>query len=597
MEETREQQRLYFFFQGLVYSYVCLEILLFANWLELEIPPFINELEVTLRRITLFQNLFYSKAFSVLLVLIVTAGSKPRRSLYPISMLKSAGVLLFGLGLMGMSVLLYGEFFQVVVQTLRSECYAISSFAGIILTHVGLDNLQKSIRHRLRQDLWNRENESFPQCMRRISSKYSVHFRLKYYYQGRRRKGWVNITNPFRGTMVIGTPGSGKSYSIIVPYMKQVLAKGFSCVIYDFKYPDLTELAYASYQKHRNGALKNHQFHVVNLSDPSLSVRVNPLDPAYISTLPQAVETAEALIYALKKSDNVGGSDQFFTQSAINMLAAVIYYLVQHEGGTHSHFPGVLSFLQLDYEEQFVRLKEVPEVLPLINPFISAYKKGAMDQLEGQLGTLRINLARLATSEVYQVFSKNEVNLRINHLDSPSILILASSPETQEINSACYALLINRLIKLMNQKRRLPSALIIDEVPTLYIHRLENLLATARSNKVAILLGLQELPQFRQQYGRQAAETICAVIANVIAGQVQNKETLDWLERLFGKITQLKRGINLDRNRYGMSVFEQLDYAIPASRIAKLSTGEFAGRLAINNASEIPLFCGKVIPK
>lgn len=261
------------------------------------------------------------------------------------------------------------------------------------------------------------------------------------------------------------------------------------------------------------------------------------------------------------------------------MLAAVIYFLARHAQGKFSTFAHVLSFLQLDYERMFVLLEQELEVRPLVAPFISAYKQGAKDQLEGQLGTLRINLARLATKEVYWVFSEGEVDLRINDPAKPGILVLASSPETQEINSACYALITNRLTKLINQKNRLPCALIIDELPTLYIHRLENLLATARSNKVAVLLGLQELPQFRQLYGKLAAETICAVVANVISGQVRNKETLEWLQEVFGKIKQLKRGINLERYSYSVSTSEQMNFVIPAAKMAGLSTGEFVGSL------------------
>ncbi|MCK5280238.1 MAG: type IV secretory system conjugative DNA transfer family protein, partial [Cyclobacteriaceae bacterium] len=425
------------------------------------------------------------------------------------------------------------------------------------------------------------ENESFDQERRKINSPFSINVPMKFYYRHKMQKGWLNIINPFRGTLLIGTPGSGKTYSIIVPTIKQHLAKRFSMVVYDFKYPELAKVAYYHYRKQlKKGKLANFNFHVVNLNQLEKSRRVNPLKGEYITTMASAIETAEALIEALRKTDKSHGADQFFSQSAINFLSAIIYYFSRYEKGKYSTLAHVMAFTNHSYEEIFDTLHKAPELESLLAPFQSAYEKRAFDQLEGQIGTLRINLSRLATKETYWIFSGDDVPLKISDPKNPAVLVIANDPETQSINSACYSVVLNRLIRQLNQKGNLPCSMVIDEVPTVYIHKIENLLATARSNKVSILLGLQELPQFRQQYGREVAETICSVAANVLSGAVRHKDTLMWLEKLFGKVRQVRNGISVDRHRTSINMNEYMDFLIPASKIANLKTGELVGHIA-----------------
>ncbi|RYZ16229.1 MAG: type IV secretory system conjugative DNA transfer family protein, partial [Sphingobacteriales bacterium] len=300
----------------------------------------------------------------------------------------------------------------------------------------------------------------------------------------------------------------------------------------------------------------------------------------YIRSLADAGETAEGLVEALKKGDKAGGSDQFFTQSAINFLAACVYFLSKYENGRYSSPPHVLALLNCTYEEIFNTLFTEPELASLLSPFVSAWRAKAFDQLEGQVGTLKIFISRLATKEVYWVLSGDDFDLKISDKDKPGVLVLANDPNTQNINSACYSIVLNRLTKLINAKGNLPSALIIDEVPTLFIHKVENLIATARSNKVAVLLGLQELPQFQSQYGKDTAATIISVIGNVISGSVRNKETLEWLERLFGKSKQRGESLSIDRNKTSLSLNEKLEVLIPAGKIASLNAGEMVGVIA-----------------
>lgn len=345
--------------------------------------------------------------------------------------------------------------------------------------------------------------------------------------------------------------------------------------------PDLGQISYYHYLLGKQqGRLAGFDFHVINLTQVESSRRINVLRSDYILTLADAGETAEALVEALKKGDKSGGSDQFFTQSAVNFLAACIYFFSQFEGGRYSTFPHVLSFLNCSYEQIFTVLFSNPELKSLLSPFATAYQAKAFNQLEGQIGTLKVFISRLATKETFWVFSGDDFNLKISSSESPSILVLANDPNTQNINSACYSVVLNRLTRLINSKGNLPSALIIDELPTLFVHRIENLIATARSNKVAVLMGLQELPQFQQQYGKDTATTITSVIGNVLSGSVRNKETLEWLERLFGKVKQQSESLSIDRTKTSLSLSEKLEPLIPAGKIASLKAGELVGMLA-----------------
>src|SRR5690606_38760783 len=334
-----------------------------------------------------------------------------------------------------------------------------------------------------------------------------------------------------------------------------------------FKFPDLGKIAYYHFLlAKQQGRMKNYRFHVINLNDVSKSNRINPLRPAYVRTLAEAQEISTTLVQALKEGDKAGGSDQFFTQSAINFLASSVYFLAKYQNGKYSSMPHLMAFLNRSYEEIFTALKTNVELPSLLSPFMSAFEKKAYDQLEGQLGTLKIFISRLATKESFWVFSQDDFNLKISDPKHPAVLVLANDPITQGINSALYALVVNRITSLLNSKGNLPSAIIADEAPTLYIHNVQNVIATARSNKVGVILGLQELPQFKQQYGEKTAESISSIIGNILSGSVRNKQTLDWLQTMFGKVKQAGESLSIDRNKTSINLNERLDALIPAGK-------------------------------
>jgi hypothetical protein len=582
MEETREQQKLHGFMQCGIYISILLEASVFVYHKAPFWGFFISPLD-KIGHIVIYSQLLYSKLATLSLICLVSIGTLAKKDteldpkkhiVYPLA----AGIVLF-FGSMVFQGRASPEAFAYT--SWYNLAYLLCSFAGAVLVSFSMDNISKMISSGLGKDKWNTEAESFMQPVKKIDTPYSVNIPMLFYHDRKVRKGWINLCNVFRGTIVIGTPGSGKSFSVVNPFIRQLIAKEFAVCLYDFKFPDLGQIAYYHYLKAKqDGKLKGYTFHVLNLNDPEKSRRINPWRSDYIRSLADAAETAEGLVEALKKGDKSGGSDQFFTQSAINFLASCIYFLSKYNDGKYSSLPHVLAMLNRSYEEIFNALVSEPELRSLMSPFMSAYNAKAFDQLEGQIGTLKVFISRLATKETYWVFSGDDFDLKISDKNTPGILVLANDPNTQNINSACYSIVINRLTKLINTKGNLPSALIVDEVPTLFVHKVENLIATARSNKVAVLMGLQELPQFNQQYGKDTAATITSVVGNVLSGSVRNKETLEWLERLFGKSKQIGEGLSIDRNKTSTSLNEKLEVLIPAGKIASLSAGEMVGVIA-----------------
>ncbi|KAA5539148.1 type IV secretory system conjugative DNA transfer family protein [Adhaeribacter rhizoryzae] len=586
MEESSELKKLHSFLQGFVYFVLFLEFLIFL-FAEAGFTASIQPVLSKLQRIGIYQDIYYAKAFTFLLILMVAIGTKARKNLNFNPVKHIFLPLLMGLVFFFGSVYFY---FHQTTKILAFEvtwydaAYMVLSLVGAVMINMALDNISKHIQSGLMKDRFNIENESFAQSQQLMETPFSINIPMLYYHQRKINKGYLNIVNPFRATLLIGTPGSGKSYSIVNPFIKQMLAKGFAMAIYDFKFPDLGKMAYYHYLLNKKkGPLKDFKFHVINFNSVAHSRRFNPLKPKYLPTLADATETAEALLQSLMKSDKESGVAQFFTQSAVNFLASCIFFLSRHQGGKYSTFPHVLAFINLGYDEIFEMLFSEPQLISLLSPFRSAYQHKAFDQLEGQIGTLKINVGRLATRETFWVLSGDDFELKITDPNNPAVVVIANDPATQSINNACNALILNRMTKLINSKGNLPCGLIIDESPTLYVHKVENLIATARSNKIAVLLGLQELPQLKQQYGQETADSICSVAANVISGSVRNKDTLDWLEKLFGKVRQQREGISIDRSSTSMSMNEEMGDLIPASKIATLAAGEVVAQVAFDN--------------
>ncbi|MHA6727129.1 TraM recognition domain-containing protein [Chryseobacterium sp. A301] len=586
MQEQIHQLKIYGFFQKMVYGLVVMETLCVV-YLDTKIPIF-SDVLLGLSYLYIFFPPFYAKIWTLILICIVAVGTKARKKsdlkiwkaiVRPIFlglffMAASVFILLSFQGKKGPE-LFYGFY-------LMHAFYALFSLLGALFVQVGADSISKFVQGKLGKDRFNTEQESFKQNEELIGNATSINLPYKYRHGSKMRRGWVNL-DPFRGTLVIGTPGSGKSFGVIAPAIRQMVSKEFSLCLYDFKFPDLAQIAYYHHlqQKKQNPGY-THSFHVVNLNEVEKSRRINPLQKKYVPNLAMAQEMAESMVFSLQKggSANSGGADQFFTQSAVNFLSACIYFLASQKQGKYSSLPHLLSFLNKSYEEIFSVLFTEPELHSMLAPFKSAYDNRAFDQLEGQVGTLRVLLSRLSTKESYWVFSGEEVNLKITDQNDPSVLVLASSPETEGINSALYASVLNRVLRVINQKGNLPAGIIADEFPTIYIHKIDSVVATARSSKIAVMLGLQELPQLKQLYKREVADTICSVMGNILCGSVRDRHTLEWLERLFGKIKQKSYSESYSSQGTSFSSSEKMDTMIPAGKIASLRTGEMVGMIA-----------------
>ncbi|OCA69124.1 mobilization protein [Chryseobacterium artocarpi] len=585
MQESKEQQKIYGFFQKAVYMLVLTECsIIFFGGTQIPILP---KLLKSFAKMPFLFPPRNAKFAELILIILIAIGTKPKKN-QNINITTS-----IILPIIGGLLMIFGSL-SFIEDTFRIDSFAITpyfnmyqavyallSFSGVLITLLGADNISKIMKNKLGKDRWNIEEESFDQNKELITTDFSINIPYLFYYNKRMNNGWINI-NPFRGTLVIGTPGSGKSFGIINPAIRQMINKGFCLCIYDYKFPDLGKIAYYHYQlKRQREKDYKYEFAVINLNEVEKSKRVNPLRKEYLSTLAEAQEIAEAMVSSLQKGGGSGGgSDQFFTQSAINFLASCIAFLAKYEDGKFSTLPHLLSFMNRSYEEIFNTLFTNIELHSLLSTFKSAFDNRAFDQLEGQIGTLKIFLSRLATKESFWVFSGDEVNLKISNRENPTIIVLASDPNTQDINSALYSTILNRLLKQINSKGNLPSGIVADELPTIYIHKIDNLIATARSNKVAVLLGLQEIPQFRQFYKKEVADTITAIIGNILSGSARDKSTLDWLEKVFGKVKQKTQSMSINNNQTTVSIQEKMDNLIPAGKIAGLKTGEMVGIIA-----------------
>ena len=680
-EETREQQQMYNYFRSCIYVFLIIEIVMnLPITADNRITQFILDL---LGRFKVFNSVAGCKMIELVCICVVCIGTKAKKALkfnvktmviYPV---------LAGLTLVGLCFIFHGVPLGMEMMGFPANriIYAFCSIAGTMLVHQGLDGIAKYYNHRVGEDRFNFENESFQQSEKKVENPYSVNIPMIYYYKRKMHNGFINITNPFRATIVLGTPGSGKSFGIIDPFIRQHSAKGFAMMVYDYKFPTLAKTLFYQYCKNkRNGKLPNNcGFRIVNFTDVEYSNRINPIQRKYIPDLAAASETAATLLASLNKGggEKKGGSEAFFTNSAENFLAAIIYFFVNlhptgfkdgkklkrfiaYEGkkleivirnwfdynaiddkgevvldfiddqsrnhsidedgmfvdlngysytkrtgetvridrcwyedehgnevepdtitGEYSDMPHVLSFLGHGYKEIFDILMQDDKIASLMAPFKSAFENKANDQLEGMVGTLRVNAARLVSPEAYWVFTGDDFDLKISDPENPSYLIIANDPEKEQVIGSLNALVLNRLITRVNSNGNIPVSIIVDELPTLYFHKIDRLIGTARSNKVAVTLGFQELPQLEADYGKVGMQKIITTCGNIFMGAARNKETLEWAQNdVFGKAKQTSTSITINDSKVSTQISERLDFLVPAAKIADMATGWLAGQAA-----------------
>ena len=680
-EETKEQQQMYNYFRSCIYIFLIIEIVMnLPITADNRITQFILDL---LGRFKVFNSVGACKIAELICICVVCIGTKAKKALK--FNLKTMVIYpaIAGITLVGLCFIFHGMDFGMEWMGFPANriLYALCSVVGTMLFHQGLDGIAKYYNHKVGEDRFNFENESFEQSRQEVKTPYSVNIPMIFYWKRRMHNGFINITNPFRGTIVLGTPGSGKSFGIIDPFIRQHSEKGFALMVYDFKWPTLAKTLFYQFCKNRkSGKLpKGCGFRQVNFTNVEYSNRINPIQRKYIPDLAAASETAATLLASLNKGggEKKGGSEAFFTNSAENFLAAIIYFFVnfhpvgfkngkklkrfiQHEGrklelvirnwddfnaldeagnvvldfvdsigrdvstdedrmfvdlnqfsyldrsgnmiviertwyededgnevepdtitGEYSDMPHVLSFLGRPYDEVFNILMQDDKISSLMAPFQSAYKNKANDQLEGMVGTLRVNAARLVSPEAYWVFTGDDFDLKISDPNSPSYLVIANDPEKEQVIGSLNALVLNRLITRVNSKGNIQVSIIVDELPTLYFHKIDRLIGTARSNKVAVTLGFQELPQLEADYGKVGMQKIITTCGNIFMGAARNKETLEWAQNdVFGKAKQTSTSITINDSKVSTSISEKLDYLVPAAKIADMATGWLAGQAA-----------------
>ena len=440
--------------------------------------------------------------------------------------------------------------------------------------------MSRLLKNNLMDDVFNTENESFMQETRLMENEYSVNLPTRFYYKKKWNKGWINVVNPFRASMVLGTPGSGKSYAIVNNYIKQQIEKGFAMYIYDYKFPDLSEIAYNHLLHHLEAYKVKPQFYVINFDDPRRSHRCNPINPAFMTDISDAYESAYTIMLNLNRSW-IQKQGDFFVESPIILLAAIIWFLKIYENGKYCTFPHAIEFLNRPYAQIFPILTSYDELANYLSPFMDAWEGGAQDQLQGQIASAKIPLSRMISPALYWVMTGDDFSLDINNPNEPKVLVVGNNPDRQNIYSAALGLYNSRIVKLINKKKQLKSSVIIDELPTIYFRGLDNLIATARSNKVAVCLGFQDFSQLTRDYGDKESKVIQNTVGNVFSGQVVG-ETAKTLSERFGKVLQQRQSMTINRNDKSTSISTQMDSLIPASKISNLTQGMFVGAVSDN---------------
>ena len=677
MEETKEMNNMYNLFRSCIYIFLIIEIII--N-LPIQIGnPILLFVEKIIIAFKVFNSVTSCKVIELICIMITCIGTRASKKmvwnaktmvLYPLCM---------GLTCMCVCIIAHSTSSNILAKAI----YIVATISSTMLIHVALDNIAKHYSHDVGKDRFNFENESFEQATKKIENEYSVNIPMLYYHKGKMHNGWINVINPFRGTWVVGTPGSGKTFSVIEPFMRQHAKKGFSMVVYDFKFPTLAKKLFYFYCKNKKygHTPKNCEFRIINFTNVEYSNRVNPIQKKYIDSIAAASETAETLFLSLQKGggEKKGGSDAFFQNSAVNFLAAIIYFFVNfhivgwlggkklnhyvmfgnqklkviirnwhdyqliddfnnviidfidNEGnnvsldkdglpvklenfsyidvngqpivlgrefyeneegkevvpdtmtGEYSDMPHVLTFLSMEYNDIFDVLLQDLEIMPLVQPFKSALDNKAGEQLEGMVGTLRVMTSRLVTKESFWVFTGDDFDLKVSDPDNPSYLVIANDPEKEQITGSLNALILNRLITRVNSGygKNIPVSIIADELPTIYFHKIDRLIGTARSNKVAVTLGFQELPQLESDYGKIGMEKVVTVCGNVLAGSARSKNTLEWLQNdLFGKVKQLSKSITITDSKTSTTISEKMDNLVPAAKISDMPTGWLCGQTA-----------------
>ena len=537
-------------------------------------------------RTGIFSNFVKSKLIALGFLIISLLGAKGRKD-EKLNYKTAFAYLITGL------LLYFASYLSMMLQLPAQEktiVYISITAIGFLLILSGGTLLSRIIKSKFNnKDIFNKENETFPQEERLLENEFSINLPARYHLKNKVRNSWINIINPFRAIMVLGTPGAGKSYFVIRHVITQHIRKGFTMFVYDFKFDDLSRIAYNAWLKNKHRYAKPPKFYVINFDDLTRSHRCNPLEPSAMTDITDAAESARTILMGLNR-EWIKRQGDFFVESPINFLTAVIWYLKKYKDGEFCTLPHVIELMQADYDSLFTlfRTEAAKECEVLINPFLNAYLNDVMEQLEGQIASAKVAMARLSSPQLYYVLSGNDFNLDVNNPDDPKVVCMGNNPQKIQIYGAVLSLYVTRLVKQVNKKGKLKSSLVFDEFPTIYLNNMDSLIATARSNKVSTCLGIQDFSQLRKDYGREQADVIMNITGNIVAGQVTG-DTAKQLSERFGKIMQDRESYSINSGDTSISRSKQLEAAIPPSKISALSSGEFVGMVADDPDNKIDL--------
>ena len=471
----------------------------------------------------------------------------------------------------------------------RHGIYVIFTIIGA----VGLVWVVSMIARRETKAIINDDNETFPQCQEKIENENSINLPMVYQYQQKMHKGWINVVNPFRGILVLGSPGSGKSYSVYEPFIDQMMAKGYAMCVYDYKYPTLSKNVYNKLLQYQHRFPVKPEFCVLNFDDPMHSLRANPTHPSYIDSQADCAEIAELIMLNINKVARE--KNDFFTESSKALLDGTFWYLRTHEDGKYCTFPHAIEFLNQDYRKVIAMLVSDPDVKTKISSFADAFEAGANDQLQGMIASTRIPLGKFTSRNLYWVMTGDDFNLAINDPEHPKVLCIGNNPDRELIYGTCIALYTSRMFKQINHQGRSKCAVLLDEMPTVYLPGLDKILNTCRSNGVVFVVGGQDVSQFYRDYGKKEADVLINTPGTTFIGQV-NGESAKTMSQVFGKLDRVRESESIGRSNDSVSISMQEKEIMPSRKIETLSTGTFFGRVADTHSDKIErkLFCAEI---
>lgn len=529
----------------------------------------------------------------IVFFLALSLTGAPSRKSPSVSRRSIIGYLIFGALLFFASPLVFVRMGNPMVTI---WAYFIFSVAGYLLLMAGGGRLKRVLRGPwMAGDPFGRRRSGFPQEGRRIDHGLSLNLRAEHRFNGKKMTSWVNLVNPRRGILILGSPGSGKSRFIIEPLIRQLMRKGVSIFLYDFKFPALTGLVYECFKANRDKYPANTRFYYIQFGDLSRTHRCNLLAPETLEYVSDALGAAQTILLSMNRTW-VREQGKFFVESARNFLGAVIWFLRKYQGGRYCTLPHAIELAQVPYESLFPILEEEPEIQSLIRPFIEAYSNKSFEMLDSQIASARIPLSRLSSPDLYYVLTGNDLSLEINDPAAPKILCLGGDARRQEALAPVLSLYIDRLNKLCNRPGRYPCAMICDEFATVRAYSMSTTIATGRSNDIIPILAVQDLSQLRTQYTDDEADLFLNTAGNLFCGQVGG-ETARRVSERFPMVQRERASVSMNSSDTAENVSMQWEPTVTPATVAGLSSGEFVGALSDEPGKEleVKVFHGRLV--